>query len=107
MAVSSEELGSDSDSGLSLDGAVPKKYKYAPLTLPNSTRVIAFEESTNGSDQVSISLMEIPLDGSVQYNAVSYTWDSQEPRIRVRCHNRYLRVTYNCHNIDPAKQQQP
>jgi hypothetical protein len=96
LEVSSEE---ESDSESNSDEPISLAYEYKPLKLPKSTRVIRLTESRNGEGRVSCTLDEIPLDGSIQYDAVSYTWDGQRPRIPVTCDGRVLLVTHNCSNI--------
>lgn len=80
-----------------------KFYKHVPLRSPRSSRVITLKGTSIGlfrrppKDQsLEVELEEISLDGSVPYEALSYTWGGQQADRTIRCHGKPMKITLNC-----------
>lgn len=75
-------------------------YKYTPLSIARSTRVIEVLPARVTSAAVVIQIHEIQLDHlDIPYEAVSYTWDGQIPDEPIECHRKRLYVTKNANDI--------
>jgi hypothetical protein len=70
------------------------KYTYEPLQTARSTRLIQLLPSKlNG--QLRGTLVEANLEDTINYEAISYSWDAQQPDRKVIIGNTYLLITAN------------
>jgi hypothetical protein len=69
-------------------------YSYRPLEKPKSIRLIELQPSRKGA--LNCDLIEVPLEESPPYEALSYTWDGQSRDQYINCEGRNLAVTANC-----------
>ena len=53
-------------------------YVYTPLTKPNAIRLLKLQEGAEG-DVIECDVEEVSLDDSPQYEALSYTWNTDIP----------------------------
>jgi Heterokaryon incompatibility protein (HET) len=71
----------------------PDLYTYRPLP----SRSIRILRCLPKPKSLEIELLEVPLDSPPAYEALSYTWDGQEPNRPLKCDGKVLNVTENCH----------
>jgi hypothetical protein len=71
------------------------KYVYKPLQNARSTRLLQLLPS-KFKGQLRGDLVEVNLDDKTKYEAISYSWDAQQPDRKVIIGNTYLLVTANC-----------
>jgi hypothetical protein len=69
-------------------------YQYTTLRTPRSIRVIKLRPKND--NQLSCDLVEVSLDDSPQYYALSYTWDNQTASCPIPCGNSIILITPNC-----------
>jgi hypothetical protein len=70
-------------------------YQYQPIKNPNSIRLLKLEPS-DGTSALCCTLIEASLDSASAYNALSYTWGSQDLSKHIYCDGKILLVTENC-----------
>jgi hypothetical protein len=71
-------------------------YQYTPLRSGSSIRLMGFDVSQHSNNEsLGIELFEAPLDGSVQFKALSYTWGSPNDTSHVNIGSQTLQVTSN------------
>lgn len=81
----------------------PAPYKYNALQSRRSIRIIGLEGTSRrifrrskSTHAMEIELKEVSLDSSPSYEALSYTWDGQQPDRHITCKAGTLQVTQNC-----------
>ncbi|KAL1599495.1 hypothetical protein SLS60_007298 [Paraconiothyrium brasiliense] len=75
-------------------------YVYSPLTGPKNIRILRILKSKNPNDPLVGELVERDLGkAKPTYEAVSYTWDGQQPDHYITIDGRRLAITKNCFNI--------
>jgi len=75
-------------------------YQYQPLQHSDSIRVIVLHPSPNESDPIECTICQDRLsNGSLEYEAVSYTWGNSGLTHVIHCNDarQRLRVGRNCH----------
>ena len=72
-----------------------RSFEYQALNDTNSIRVIELLSALDRDKQVIVNLSERVLNSSVQYEALSYTWDDQKPTRDITCNGAILCVTEN------------
>jgi hypothetical protein len=81
---------------------LPKKKRgYVTDSRPGLTSVDLQSSTlaTNNNVRMSVELVEVPLDGSPTFCAISYTWNGQIPSVAINCNGQILKVTQNCFDI--------
>jgi hypothetical protein len=69
----------------------PDLYTYRPLR-PGFIRILELRKS----DSLKIVLRDVHLHSPPAYEALSYTWDGQQPNRPLKCDGKVLYVTENC-----------
>jgi hypothetical protein len=72
-----------------------RSFEYQALHDNNSIRVIELFPALKRDRPIIIDLSEFPLNSSIEYEALSYTWDDQEPTKDITCNKKSLWVTEN------------
>jgi hypothetical protein len=76
-----------------------RAYKFAPLQHPDSIRLLTLHAGERSST-IKISLREVRSSEKYEYEALSYTWatdDGDDCRsCLVQCGSKYIKVTKNC-----------
>lgn len=85
----------------------PERYKYEPLTHPDSIRVLFLHPAPPSQERIDVSLLEFRLgDPELVYNALSSTWQTEDEAqnggqrpttMQVLCDGAVLDVSANCH----------
>lgn len=70
-------------------------FKHQALYGVSSIRIIKLFPAHQRESSVVIELSEFHLNSSIEYEALSYTWDDQKPTRDVTCNGTTLRVTEN------------
>jgi len=77
-------------------------YQYTPLQSQRSIRLIVLQPGSDPAP-VAVSLKEGCIDDDLSYEAVSYTWateDGNDERSNmILCDEAYIRVTLNCETV--------
>lgn len=73
-------------------------YKHQPLCSPRAIRLVKLEPASKGP-ALRCELIELSLDNLPQYEAISYTWDSQQPSWHILCEESRLPITKNRRDI--------
>ncbi|KAH8587148.1 heterokaryon incompatibility protein-domain-containing protein [Bisporella sp. PMI_857] len=71
-----------------------EKYEYISLAEKRFIRVLKLKPGNSGD--LCCDLIPVSLDKLPKYEALSYSWDSQELTGRISCHGKQLSVTPNC-----------
>ena len=71
-------------------------YRHQALLSPRSTRLIELEPSNDYAAPLRCRLLEISLDNHPPYEALSYSWDAQNPKNQILCSNLNWLITENC-----------
>jgi hypothetical protein len=72
-----------------------RSFQYQALHDTNSIRVIELFPALDRDRPIIIDLSEFPLNSSIKYEALSYTWDNQKPTRDITCNEKSLCVTEN------------
>jgi hypothetical protein len=78
-----------------------RAFVYQPLQVTKTIRIIWLQPlaTKDTASDVQIDLDEAFLDNCLSFEAVSYTWDGQQPDVQITCCGKALLVTKNCHSI--------
>lgn len=76
-------------------------FVYQPLQVTRTIRIIWLQPlgTKDTTSDVQIDLDEAFLDNCPSFEALSYTWDGQQPDVQITCCGKALLVTKNCHSI--------
>ncbi len=76
----------------------PTLYDHAPLTRPNTIRVLKLSPASTPSDPLHCTLVQICIETSPihPYTALSYSWDAQIASQPIQCDGGALLITANC-----------
>lgn len=74
--------------------AQANSYKHKPFCDRKSIRLLSLQPGR--SNEIRITLQEVPLRDLPRYEALSYAWEGQAPSYPVSCHGAQLLVTKNC-----------
>ncbi|KFA51439.1 hypothetical protein S40293_10689 [Stachybotrys chartarum IBT 40293] len=72
-----------------------KQFQYDALSDASSSRLIKLLPARRQESTIRIELSEFHFGSTVEYEALSYTWDNQRPTKEVICNGTALRVTEN------------
>lgn len=75
--------------------AFQRSFEYQALHGTNSIRVIKIFPALKRDSPIIIDLSEFTLNSSIEYEALSYTWDDQKPTRDITCNEKSLFVTDN------------
>ena len=84
-------------SGLSSSLSTKKPFQYGTRFQGRKIRLLRLKPGKREST-IRYELTEWPLDGNVQFKALSYTWGNPEVKRAILCNNRGLEVTENLHD---------
>jgi Heterokaryon incompatibility protein (HET) len=70
-----------------------RSFEYQALHGTNSIRVIEVFPALKRDSPIVINLSEFTLNSSIEYEALSYTWDDQKPTRDITCNEKSLCVT--------------
>src|SRR5271170_6155854 len=62
----------------------PEAFHYGEPLIGRNVRLLSLE-SDKGIGVISCSLIRMPLDEGVEYNALSYTWGDSNDLVPIRC----------------------
>ena len=71
-------------------------YKYSPLKVRESIRVLSIQPAALRESPLRCSLAEVPLQPVPRYAALSYAWDVPTPSRPIECDGQRLLITRNC-----------
>lgn len=74
-------------------------YQYYPLSSLTVVRFLRLHPSINQFKDINIDIFEASLEKVPEYEAVSYTWDQQQPTHQIYCAGKKLSVTRNVDSI--------
>ena len=71
-------------------------YTHQPLQPGPRFRLLTLHPADSRDAPLHCTLEEKPLDGTCEYDALSYAWDAQLPERDMICDGSVLRITVNC-----------